>query len=305
MYNINEIKNRAFTINQRKKISKFKDKSSFDETIQHFEGIYSVFVDNDQDNVRRIFTIPSDKEMCLLLFFLFFKKKFELSELLKFSNDSDSEQGRSINMNGKEEIILTTEEERQWGTDIQEDFYWFMNNIIENDNLDSFLVKAAKEYIDRANQKEYNEILDGYIGVRMDIDDRFYAEIRSVIKRDFEKENYIEKMFQKIWRAIITPHANMDYVECIFQENFQRLEAIVDMLKQDRNFAISSIYNTVETHQDRFDENDLKNVSGIIDLFYVERQKKIVAKLQSELDELRANVTEKAGNLDWIISVIG
>lgn len=305
MYSIKEIKNRAFTINRRKKISKFKDKSSFVKTIQNIEGIYLGFVDNDQDNVRRIFTSPSDKETCVLLFFLFFKKKFEFSELVGFSNGSNSEQGERTNINGKEEIILTTEEERQWGTDIQEDFDWFMSNIIENDSLDSFLVKAAKEYIDGANQKEYNEILAEHIGGRMDIDDRFYAKIKSVIKRDFEKDNYIEKMFQKIWRAIITPHANMDYVECIYRENFQRLEAIVEMLKQDRNFAISSIYNTVETHQDRFDENDLKNVSGIIDLFYVERQKKIVAKLQSELDELRANVTEKAGDLDWIISVIG
>lgn len=305
MYSIKEIKNRAFTINRRKKISKFKDKSSFVKTIQNFEGIYLGFVDNDQDNVRRIFTSPSDKEVCLLLFFLFFKKKFEFSELVGFSNGSNSEQGERTNINGKEEIILTTEEERQWGTDIQEDFDWFMSNIIENDSLDSFLVKAAKEYIDGANQKEYNEILAGHIGGRMDIDDRFYAEIRSVIKRDFEKDNYIEKMFQKIWRAITTPHANMDYVKRISHENFQRLDAIVEMLKQDRDFAICSIHNIVETNQDRFDENDLKNVSGIIDLFYVKKQKEIVDKLQSELDDLRVDVTEKSGDLEWIISVIG
>lgn len=305
MFEIKEIRNRALTINQRKKISKFKDKETFGKAIDFFKDTYSIYVDNDIDNVRRIFTTPSETETCLLLFFLFFKKKLSVSDPLEFLNNANHEHRGRLNFNGKEEIILTTEEQRQWGTDIQDDFYWFMENIIENDSLDLFLVKAAKEYIDEANQKEYDEILAEYIGATMSVDDRFYDKIRSVIKRDFESNRYIEELFQVIWRAITTPRADMDYVKNLVDENFQRMSVINEMLKQDRDFAINSIYNVVESNQDRFDENDLKNVSGIINLYYVKKQHDILVKFQSELEGLRSDITNKIGDPEWIISVIG
>lgn len=313
-FKIDYIRKRAFTINSHNKIKKFKGTSVFAETIKFFEDTYLIYVDNNINEVERVFSEPTDDETCVLLFFLFIKKKLQISDPLEFIGSDNQGSSNSPRVNGKEAIIYTTEEQRQWGGEIQENFYWFMNNILDNATLDLFLEASIRRFNIEAREYGFDGLIkNGYIGETANVDGFFYNQIRRIVQRNFNETgnnvdilavNNIEVIFRRVLSAITTPHANMEYVRQLVNENLNNLSRIRERIDYDRNLAIIEATNIIEHTRDSFGDTVLTNSSGVIELYYVKQQYDIINQMQNDLDKLKSEFAKKIRDPDWLNSVI-
>ncbi|MFY1066672.1 hypothetical protein [Enterococcus sp. AD013-P3] len=313
-FKIDDIRKRAFTINSHNKMKKFKGTSVFAKTIKFFEDTYLIYVENNINEVERVFSEPTDDETCVLLFFLFIKKKLQISDPLEFIGSDNQGSSNSPRVNGKEAIIYTTDEQRQWGAEIQENFYWFMNNILDNATLDLFLEASIRRFNIEAREYDFDGLIkNGYIGETANVDGFFYNQIRRIVQRNFNETgnnvdilavNNIEVIFRRVLSAITTPHANMEYVRQLVHENLNNLSRIRERIDYDRNLAIIEATNIIEHTRDSFYDTVLTNSSGVIELYYVKQQYDIINQMQNDLDKLKSEFAKKIRDPDWLNSVI-